>query len=146
MNDSIQKQFFNEHTNGLIKQLYNPDSLVHAFWLSICLLLLISLLKYFLSKESERSDWGNLVLEYPIDVCMVIITILITGFMKDENMAIGILLIVISLIISVICCICRRHAIKYSYDEKISLKCYFFGLLDILCAGSWIFLIYSKLL
>ena len=67
------------------ESLKNPATLLYAFWLSVFLLLLVSLLKYFLSKECERKDWGFLLLEFPIDVCLVVITIIITGFMRGES-------------------------------------------------------------
>lgn len=109
--------------NIIWETLQNPETLAYAFWLSVCLLVLISLLKYFLSKECERKDWGHYILEFPIDVCSVVITIIITGFMK-ENSSVGIFLVVISLVVSIICCICRRVAIKHSYAENLNYKSY----------------------
>ena len=35
----------------LINSLRNPESLIYAFWLSVFLLLIISLLKYSIAKE-----------------------------------------------------------------------------------------------
>ena len=49
----------------------------------VFLLLIISLLKYSIAKECEKRDWGNFVLELPIDVCLVVITIIITGIIYD---------------------------------------------------------------
>lgn len=91
----------------IIEAIKHSESLSYAFWLSVFLLLLVSLLKYFISKESEKSDWGNLVLEFPIDVCLVLITIVITGFMKGENMSLGIILVIATLVVSIFCCIFR---------------------------------------
>lgn len=93
------------------ESLKNPATLLYAFWLSVFLLLLVSLLKYFLSKECERKDWGFLLLEFPIDVCLVVITIIITGFMRGENLGFGALLVIMSLIISVFCCILRGSTV-----------------------------------
>lgn len=135
--DSLIKTF--------IESLKRPDTLAYAFWLSVGLLVLISLLKYFVSKESEKKDWGHFILEFPIDVCLVVITIIITGFMKEPNLSFGVILVVFSLIISIICCIFRRISIKYSYDENINYKTLLFGLLEILIAGIWIFWVYSQI-
>ena len=44
--------------DALINSLRNPESLIYAFWLSVFLLLIISLLKYFLAKESEKKRLG----------------------------------------------------------------------------------------
>lgn len=127
------------------ESLKNPATLLYAFWLSVFLLLLVSLLKYFLSKECERKDWGFLLLEFPIDVCLVVITIIITGFMRGENLGFGALLVIMSLIISVFCCILRRNAIKHSYNENTMSKAYFYGSLDIIIATMWVWLLYTKI-
>lgn len=113
----INNPKFEAAFSNFIESLRNPDSLSYAFWLSVSLLLLISLLKYFMAKNSGRKDWGNFILELPIDVCLVVITIIITGYMRGTNLAIGVLLVVLSLIESVICCIFRRNSIKHSYEE-----------------------------
>lgn len=127
------------------ESLKNPATLLYAFWLSVFLLLLVSLLKYFLSKECERKDWGFLLLEFPIDVCLVVITIIITGFMRGENLGFGALLVIMSLIISVFCCILRRNAIKHSYNENTMSKAYFYGFLDIIIATMLVWLVYTKI-
>lgn len=127
------------------ESLKNPATLLYAFWLSVFLLLLVSLLKYFLSKECERKDWGFLLLEFPIDVCLVVITIIITGFMRGENLGFGALLVIMSLIISVFCCILRRNAIKHSYNENTMSKAYFYASLDIIIATMWVWLVYTEI-
>lgn len=130
----------------LINSLRNPESLIYAFWLSVFLLLIISLLKYFIAKESEKRDWGNFVLELPIDVCLVVITIIITGYMQGTNLAIGMLLVLFSLLVSIACCIFRRISIKHSYDEGVKGKMVIFGILDIFLALGWVFFIYAKII
>lgn len=130
----------------LINSLRNPESLIYAFWLSVFLLLIISSLKYFIAKESEKRDWGNFVLELPIDVCLVVITIIITGYMQGTNLAIGMLLVLFSLLVSIACCIFRRISIKHSYDEGVKGKMVIFGILDIFLALGWVFFIYAKII
>lgn len=125
--------------------LKNPDSLFYAFWLSVGLLALMSLLKYLVSKQTVRKDWGLLILELPIDLCLVVITVIITGFMKEPNFALGIVLVVISLVISIICCHFRQCSIKHSFDEK-GIRTYVFGVLDIILAIVWICFIYSQII
>ena len=129
----------------IIEAIKHSESLSYAFWLSVFLLLLVSLLKYFISKESEKSDWGNLILEFPIDVCLVVITIVITGFMKGENMSLGIILVIVTLVVSIFCCIFRRCSMPYSYmDDKLT-RTLLFGLLDVALAVVWVWLVYSKI-
>ncbi|MDE7166924.1 MAG: hypothetical protein K2O17_07845 [Bacteroidaceae bacterium] len=132
--------------DNLVESLRTPDSLSYAFWLSVSLLLLISLLKYFMAKNSERRDWGNFILELPIDVCLVVITIIITGYMQGTNLAIGVLLVVLSLIMSVVCCIFRRKSINHSYDEGKKILMLVYGFLDIFIACAWISFVYVKII
>lgn len=44
------------------------DDIIIAFWLSFSMLLLISILKYFVNNKSNYKDWGEMILELPIDV------------------------------------------------------------------------------
>lgn len=141
----INNPKFEAAFSNFIESLRNPDSLSYAFWLSVSLLLLISLLKYFMAKNSERKDWGNFILELPIDVCLVVITIIITGYMRETNLAIGVLLVVLSLIVSVICCIFRRNSIKHSYVEGRKICMFVYAFLDIVIASAWISLVYIKI-
>ena len=131
--------------NSLIETIKNAESLRYAFWLSVVLLILVSLFKYFISKESKKRDWGEFILEFPIDVCLVVITIIITGFMKGENFDVGIMLVIISLIISFVCCMLRRESIRRSYDEGQKIRSWLLGFANIILASVWIFYIYSNL-
>lgn len=97
------------------------------------------------NKNIKEIILGHFILEFPIDVCLVVITIIITGFMKEPNLSFGVILVVFSLIISIICCIFRRISIKYSYDENINYKPWLFGLLEIIIASMWIFWVYSQI-
>lgn len=123
------------------------ETLTFAFWLSIGLLFLISLLKYWLLRENAWKEWAFMMLELPVDVCVVIITIIITGFMRSPDgtidgnkAAIGIILVVISLVISVFCCIFRRMSMKYSYSNKKKslLLSWLCAILDIIIALLWV--------
>lgn len=129
----------------LLESLKDPNTLAYAFWLSVSLLVLVSLLKYFISKKSEKKDWGNFVLELPIDICLVLITIVITGYMKGENISLGIIFVVITLVISVVCCIFRRCSIDHSYKDEDWKYTLAFGLLDLLFSIVWVCIVYSKI-
>ncbi len=99
-----------------------------------------------MAKDSEKKDWGNFILEFPIDVCLVVITIIITGYMQGENLAIGMLLVVVSLIVSVICCMLRRKSIKHSYEEGLRIRMLVYAFFDIIIAGMWISFVYTKMI
>lgn len=127
----------------LIEAITHSESLSYAFWLSVFLLLLISLLKYFISKEANRSDWGFLILEFPIDVCLIVITIIITGYMKGENMSLGIILVILTLVISIVCCFFRRCSMTCFYMDGKRMTTFLYGLCDVVCAIVWVYIVYS---
>lgn len=52
-----------------IESLKKSDTLAYAFWLSVGLLVLISLLKYFISKDCEKKRLGQFYIRVP-DRCM----------------------------------------------------------------------------
>ena len=65
--------------------------------------------------------------------------------MKDANLSYGVILVIMSLIISIFCCMFRRLSIKSSYDEKLRIKTFIYGILDILIASIWIFIVYAQI-
>ena len=130
---------------NMFELLRNAETLAYAFWLSVSLLVLVSLLKYFISKESDKKDWGHLILELPIDICLVVITIVITGFMKGENISLGIILVVVTLVISIICCIFRRCSISCSYKSDSKICQWVYGFLDIVFSVFWVYIVYSNI-
>lgn len=132
--------------NNFIESLKNPDSLKYAFWLSILSLVVFSLFKYFSYKEGCKEDWGHLILELPIDICLVIVTILMTGYMKGENFSIGVIMVLSSLVVSFIGCIFRRKSIRHSYDEGKKCKMFIFAIIEIIIVVSWSFGIYMKII
>lgn len=129
-----------------IESLQNPNSLKYAFWLSILLLIVFSLMKYFLNKDGCKEDWGNLILELPIDICLVTITILMTGYMKGENFSVGVLMVLLSLVVSFIGCILRRVSIKHSYDENNKCKMIICGSIEIILLIFFTSCIYMKII
>lgn len=131
---------------SLIDSMKNPKTLAFSFWVSVILLIIISLLKYFMSKECVRKDWGNIILEFPIDVCLIIITVVITGYMKGDTFAYGVVLVLISIIISLFCCLFRRFSINHSYDENNKWKSMMWGFLDILVAVFWVSIVYNAII
>lgn len=99
-----------------------------------------------MSKECVRKDWGNIILEFPIDVCLIIITVVITGYMKGDTFAYGVVLVLISIIISLFCCLFRRFSINHSYDENNKWKSMLWGFLDISVAVFWVSIVYNAII
>lgn len=150
MNENIEQE------KTLIESFLNNiggfESLTFAFVVSLMLSVIIALLKYWILNESKGKEWMFMFLELPIDVCVILITIIVTGFMRGSNGAIyekkaatGVILVFCSLIISIICCFLRRASMKLSYSEK---RKYFYysvicGALNFIVAGLWIYIIFD---
>ena len=135
-----------------LTQMGGFETLTFSFYISLLLLLLISFLKYFIQRKSELKEWWLMMLELPIDVCVILITIIVTGYMRgvngvvdEKNAAIGVFLIFASLIISVICCYLRRVAMNCSYSQKRMYIFYSFicGVFNFIVAGIWIYVIFQ---
>lgn len=88
------------------------ETVKFAFWISISILLLASLGKYFLANKSNWSVWFNWIVETPIDLCVILISLLATIHIK-QSAGEAFLYMTIVIIIVAICCILRRHALKY---------------------------------
>lgn len=130
-----------------IAQCTNTDAndmntLPSIFILSIALLTFISLMKYFMANAPQKAEWGHFFLEYPIDICTIAITIIITYFFNLNSINHVMIIIFCTLIITLICCMLRRSAINSLSKEKISYSPYIYGFLDMMFAIGWIVIIY----
>lgn len=56
-----------------------------SFVISVLLLLVASFLKYFITNLSTKKEWWLFSVEFPIDLCLVILTLIVTLYIK-ENM------------------------------------------------------------
>ena len=85
------------------------DDIVLAFWLSFSMLLLISILKYFVNNKSNYKDWVEMILELPIDVCTIFITMLISLTFNNnpQNTFVAIFGVLIAV---VLCCYFRKKS------------------------------------
>lgn len=137
---------------GFLDGIGGFETLTFAFVVSLTLSVIIALLKYWILNESKGKEWMFMFLELPIDVCVILITIIVTGFMRGANgaidekkAAIGVVLVFFSLIVSIICCFLRRASMKLSYSEQgkhffYSVIC---GVLNFIVAGLWIYVIFD---
>ena len=85
------------------------DDIVIAFWLSFSMLLLISILKYFVNNKSNYKGWVEMILELPIDVCTIFITMLISLTFNNnpQNTFVAIFGVLIAV---VLCCYFRKKS------------------------------------
>lgn len=144
MNDTIQ---FNYNLIDFLDAYLKVDNnLSYSFWLSVVLLFLISLFKCLFSKETGKRDWFNFLLELPIDICTIVTTVIITGFITEETLPHGMMIVVITLIVCAFCSYYRRLALKNSQVNLFNIKVFLFTFLDILFASFWISWVCSSIL
>lgn len=132
--------------NDFIELMKNSETLEYSFCISVILSIIISLLKYFFSNTVVGRDWGYMILELPIDVCLIVITVVITGYMKGETFAFGVVFVLISIFVSLLCCLFRRLSINQSYNEKYGWKSIMWGFFDVAVAVFWVAFVYNAII
>lgn len=88
-----------------------PENVVGAFSVSILVLLLFTVAKYFIGNGLSKKEWGDVLLEFPIDLGVAVTTLLTTLF-SCLNPYVYLVLILISSLLVVGCCMIRRTAIE----------------------------------
>lgn len=123
-----------------IKNLDDIATLDFAFWFSLVLLTAISFIKYFINHDSERKDWGEALMEFPIDVCNILITVIVSLYLS-KHIGSGALLLGFSLVVSLLCAYLRRLSIKKGGFEHMTATSVISGLADIGVAYLWIYFV-----
>lgn len=131
-NDGINK------FKSILDSLDNINTIGFAFWFSIVLLIVISLIKYFIiNKENLMKDFGEFIMELPIDMCNIVITILASLYL-NQHTGKGITLIVLTVGVVTVCAVFRRLSMKRGGFEHFSYLSVIFALADIIIAMFWI--------
>ena len=138
------------NSSGFIKTCLDffggPSTITYGFFLSVFLLVFISLLKLLISHNEEKVDWWVMISELPIDICVIIITMVATSYMisvsesssASDRIGVSAFLILVSLIIATICCYIRRTSIKISEDETKGCGwLIFWGCLNLCIGFGW---------
>ena len=122
----------------VLDSLDNINTIGFAFWFSIVLFIFISLIKYFIiNKENLMKDFGELIMELPIDMCNIVITILASLYL-NQHTGKGITLIVLTVGVVTVCAVFRRLSMKIGGFEHFSYLSVIFALADIIIAMFWI--------
>lgn len=104
-----------------METLYTIWEKMSDVWLSILMLVFIYLLKYFFNKKATLKDIEEFLLEFPIDLCTVGISLILTlGFSSIMKVPFGLKILVASFVIIMIGCFIRRSAIYEMLKEEPS--------------------------
>ncbi len=118
----------------------------HAFWISLIILVVIYLFKYWAGKQCESKDFIELLLEIPIDIITIIITIIITAFCVKDRMDYGHYLFLISLVVAGVCTLIRRRALTL-YNSPVSngTSVFWWLIFELAIGVSWITYVYFQI-
>lgn len=95
------------------------DAAIYSFWLSGIVLLLIYIVKYKLIRcNALGADLLAALLEFPIDVLIIQIPIMILSSHKSEGILFGILILIVTFIVITISYSLRRKAICVFISDK----------------------------
>lgn len=113
-------------TYNFFERVQDTSTTEFAFWISVSLLIVCSILKYVVSHNDTLRDWGHLFIEIPVDLCLVVLTILVTIYLRC-NIGGGIGCIILTILALVICCITRRKSMIYSEQTNMFWKSFIMG-------------------
>lgn len=99
-------------SNSFYNRVQDTTTVEFSFVISVLLLLVASWLKYFITNFSTKKEWWLFTVEFPIDLCLVILTLIVTIYIK-VNMGGALIFLVLAIIIMILCCMSRRAAMKY---------------------------------
>lgn len=123
-------------------RIQDYKSVEFAFWTSVLLLAVTSILKYTVSNDDGSREWGLLIVEIPVDLCLIMVTILVTIYLS-QHVGAGILLILLTMFAIVVCCCTRRKSIKYSATPDHKFRSFVYGCLTVLFALALLIVIYN---
>lgn len=135
---------YEEECIAWLSSLDNIDTISFAFGFSFALLVLVSLIKYIVNSEWNIKDFGEYLMELPIDTCSIVITVIASLYLR-MHVGKSSFLIIITLIIVAICSAFRKASIRNGGFEKIGKKSLIYGIIDIGVAVYWINLIFKIL-
>ena len=108
--------------------------------LSLLLLFLVSLYKYYNITRPTRKEFWHLIVEIPIDISLIFSTVFISFNVHGVSWAFVFTIFMPTLIFTYIQCMLRRSSIE---QFQINKKCYLWGLFDwVLCCVN-LFIVYS---
>lgn len=130
--------------HSFFESTFNTSSLRYAFWISFFILMLISFVKYYMAKHPDPNDWTHYLLEFPVDVIALLLTVMITA-VNVSTLHVEILIFIVTLLICVICCFLRRLSIKALSRDKFYYGMWLYPAIEIMLSCSWVYLLVKSL-
>lgn len=125
-NDSINNVFNDSITNLNIAEYGQTIQMIIQYSviiIPVMSLLIAYFLKYFLGKEATKATFVYFLLEFPVDLFFLGISVVTTlFFVSKEVVTFGLVALLVSLGIVAVSCLLRQNAIKLYEREKMATK------------------------
>lgn len=107
---------FSQNIESMIEEL---QPLQNSFWLSILVLLIVYIIKHFaLRTPSVSNNFFCALIEFPNDVCIALIPIIIAWGAKGGKEYTGFYFVLVALILNVSVLLGRHHSAKNFIKER----------------------------
>lgn len=116
----------------------------NAFWLSVVFVVCVSLLKYYCSKNAGGDDIVRAILEVPIDICALMLTLILSIYIPVEGTTFGAILLGGTIICVIITCVLRNKALN-NYDKDGKNLPFVLLVTELLIALFWTTIIYTEM-
>lgn len=109
----------------------------------IALLVLATLVKYWVGTKYSDVEWVNLILEFPIELLTIIASVLISVDVLSDNrddkakIVMAMVYLIVTIIVLVISCFLRRRIIEQMYKKNFWL--YFKGIIIYVMSFGWVY-------
>lgn len=125
-NDSINNVFNDSMTNLNLAEHGQDIQMIIQYSviiIPVMSLLIAYFLKYFLGKEATKETFVYFLLEFPVDLFFLGISVITTLFFASkEIVTFGLVALLVSLGVVAISCLLRQKAIKLYEREKMATK------------------------
>lgn len=109
----------------------------------IALLVLATLVKYWVGTKYSDVEWVNLILEFPIELLTIIASVLISVDVLSDNrddkakIVMAMVYLIVTIIVLVTSCFLRRRIIEQMYKKNFWL--YFKGIIIYVMSFGWVY-------
>ena len=109
----------------------------------IALLVLATLVKYWVGTKYSDVEWVNLILEFPIELLTIIASVLISVDVLSDNrddkakIVMAMVYLIVTIIVLVISCFLRRRIIEQMFKKNFWL--YFKGIIIYVMSFGWVY-------
>lgn len=138
------------HCGGAVIIKDSSNSFWALFWIPLSILILFSIAKYMVGVAIQKIPFKHMLLELPIDVNTIVSALIISNFIKtgesQTTLSIGVILIIVTFILSFIFCAYRKNVINEMNSTTMNKANNKVFKLIAMCFGWTIFVIFINLI